>query len=89
MNITPDTLAELERLHAEATTGPWKFHTPLRYGEVTAPAHTNPTEGYDGKLVAESCDAADAIFIAAAHDALPALIARLRELEASLAKAVG
>lgn len=91
--LTPDRLAELDRLCREATPGPW-----FLVGYPWLPPNTNTyviagcEDPHGGTLV---CDFdfvedreqddnsdADAAFIAAARSAIPDLIAHVRELEA-------
>src|SRR5690606_16577844 len=82
--LTDERLAELERLCAEATPGPWRVrHLCSGCGpdedegaglglEIEGP----PQPWHEGQF----SRAADAQFIAAARDALPALITALRAL---------
>ena len=82
--LTDERLAELERLCAEATPGPWRVrHLCSGCGpdddegaglglEIEGP----PQPWHEGQFAR----AADAKFIAAARDALPAMIAEVRAL---------
>ena len=83
-------LDELMRLHDAATPGPWKvksgdFESEDGYGTVTA-----PYVEADGKTICvpfdrgpdDENDEADAAYIVAACNAVPELVARIRELEA-------
>lgn len=85
-------LDELMRLHEEATPGPWKvkigdFESEDGYGTVTAPyVEANgkticvPTDrGPD-----DDNDEDDAAYIVSACNAVPELVARIRELEAQV-----
>lgn len=80
---------ELMRLHAAATPGPWEvnigdFESEDGYGTVTA-----PYVEADGKTICvpfdrdpeDENDESDAAYIVAACNAVPELVARIRELE--------
>lgn len=85
----PGVVVDVDAIEARAnaaTAGPWTPHD--RWGEVLAPTHPKPDEGYDGFLVAESCRRSNAEFIAAARDDIPALCAEVRRL-AELVRAAG
>ena len=82
-------LDELMRLHEAATPGPWKvnigdFESEDGYGTVTA-----PYVEADGKTICvpfdrgpdDENDEADAAYIVAACNAMPELVAQIRELE--------
>ena len=82
-------LDELMRLHEAATPGPWEvnigdFESEDGYGTVTA-----PYVEADGKTICvpfdrgpdDENDEADAAYIVAACNAVPELVARIRELE--------
>lgn len=82
-------LDELMRLHEAATPGPWKvkngdFESEDGYGTVTA-----PYVEADGKTICvpfdrgpdDDNDEDDAAYIVAACNAVPELVARIRELE--------
>ncbi len=73
--MSADELTELERLADRATPPPWTVE-PGPYFEVN--------DG-EGRPVRVSWLACNALFIAAARTALPALIRRVRDLEAGLA----
>ena len=79
-------LEELERLEREATPGKWQDGTATccpDMGWVDGPrgkGRVCPT--HEGGKRTHTLDAADAALIAAARNALPALLARVRELEA-------
>jgi hypothetical protein len=89
--ITNEQLDLLERISAGATKGPWA--KGRSYESVVAPDGPDPRDDakhYGGQLVAESVfGAGDIAFIVTAREAVPALCARVRELEANLAKAAG
>lgn len=74
--MTPDELAELERLANAATPGPWEADDE----------GTNTIWGRDGGVVVPSIYSTsvcgwDVAFIVAARTAVPALVAKVRELE--------
>ena len=88
---------ELMRLHEAATPGPWEanigdFESEDGYGTVTA-----PYVEADGKMICvpfdkgpdDDNDENNAAYIVAACNAVPELVARIRELEAQLYEAVG
>lgn len=72
--ISSEALELWERLAQECGDGPWDYDSHDRYYHVI-----------DGKswLVAQCEDRSEAAFIAEAREAVPALIARVRELEAA------
>ena len=85
-------LDELMRLREAATPGPWKvnigdFESEDGYGTVTA-----PYVEADGKTICvpfdrgpdDDNDEDDAAYIVAACNAVPELVARIRELEAEI-----
>lgn len=85
-------LDELMRKHAAATPGPWEvksgeFEGYEGYGTVTA-----PYVEADGKMICvpfdrdpeDENDESDAAYIVAACNAVPELVARIRELEEQL-----
>ena len=77
-DLTPETVAELGRLLAEATPGPWE-HDP------SSSSIGHPTEFGDGEwddFVCESLQDYDADLIVAAVNALPALLAERERLRA-------
>jgi hypothetical protein len=67
--MTNDELDTLDALAAAATPGPWEMGTGKAYNVLTL------TE-----VLAEGLESADAAFIAAARDAVPALVAEVRRL---------
>lgn len=84
--MTNDELDRLDALAAAATRGPWKaaglpsprwIHTPSYVALAEALESRTRAEG---KLDAE----ANAAFIAAARDAVPALVAEVRRLRGAL-----
>ena len=80
-----DVLATLERLEAAATPGPWEKHVEDAQADLPPDfAIWMPDVGHDGALVESEVDAE---FIAAARNALPDLIPRVREAEADMAEA--
>jgi hypothetical protein len=84
--MTPEHLAELERLADAATPGPWTTGTGtngLHPWEVVTSPHLPAVEMHGDDATA----VADAVFIAAARQAVPALVAEVRRLarEAGLA----
>lgn len=74
-----------------ATAGPWELGKG--YGAVVSPnqpvrdVHDSfeSIDAYGGLLVGESFHVADSVFVAAAREDVPALVARVRELEAETA----
>jgi hypothetical protein len=77
VTITPEQLAEWDRYASEAAIGPWT-RPSASDGVVTTSA---------GHPVVKQAHPCDARFIAAARTAMPALIARVRELEHALVAA--
>jgi hypothetical protein len=81
-------LDEIEARANAATPGPWyvvENDPPLEYWAVNAPCGREVFD--DGSAAGEygaSCSIADRDFLAAARADVPALIARVRELEAEL-----
>lgn len=71
-------LDELMRLHAAATPGPWKVAT--WYGGY----HTIRPKKEPEKALGQIERKADAAYILAACNAVPELVARIRELEAQV-----
>jgi hypothetical protein len=76
--LTPETLAELRRLHETATPGPW-YHD-----ENEDFVYTRDEFGdADGEIRCDTdCDEADAAFIAATRNALPDLLDEIERLRA-------
>lgn len=83
MTLSEEDILALEALTNAATPSPWQSPQADRYGEVVAP-EAEKTPGYEGFLVAESCMANNARFIAMARTAIPQLLARVREIEKGL-----
>lgn len=94
MSGRPCDLDELEKLAKVATCGPWKaeegtshywrllYHGPTRYGKHWEGDDDWALLGqYDRANGVEQYAERDAAFIAAARNALPELIARLRAAE--------
>lgn len=95
--ITDDQLGVWEDLAAAATDGPW-WTTEDLDDSSDSPAigvAAGPSSGYASMVVVTPGDAsydageatareADAVFIAAARDAVPALVAEVRRLRAAL-----
>lgn len=92
--ITETQLQELERLASEATPGPWKSDVrvgsaaiyPAKYdvhcfGDDTHIICMLNGKYYNDQWCMADQQIADAAFIAAAREAVPALIARVRQLE--------
>jgi hypothetical protein len=71
-------LEELERLAAQATPGPWKVVVSDKYTFTVA---ILPPDFPQTPLVVRIRDEQDAAYIVAACNAVPELIARVRELE--------
>lgn len=71
-------LDELMRLHAAATPGPWKVAT--WYGGY----HTIRPKKEPEKSLGQIERKADAVYICAACNAVPELVARIRELESEI-----
>ena len=69
-DLTPEKLAELRRLLDEATTLPWYLDAGGDRG-----VYTDPRETIDSRDIANAYYRADEVLIAAAVDALPALLA--------------
>lgn len=82
MTVTVEQLAEWDRLASEATSGPWTDGEGFGYFCVSTQGEA--CFGSCGCCV-EPMSQLDAAFIAAARTAVPALIARVRELEWELA----
>ncbi len=86
--MSDETLAELERLAAAATRGPW-----VQDGAGCLPWHVSPVAfSHAGRRIQVSPTAEgeseidcipDAMFIAAAREAVPLLIAEIRRLRAA------
>lgn len=73
-------LEKLERLAAQATPGPWEVGNWVNCVLHTKPAEYRRTFFIPGQP-ALSCSPQDAAYITAACNAVPELIARVRELE--------
>lgn len=92
--VTPEYLDELEALHRAATPGEWyldydysPFGDGLRIGvkgESTLPRVMD--DGSAGGEYGATTTLENMKFIVASHDALPALIAEVRRLNAALAE---
>ena len=84
---TPFDLDALEQLHAATTPGPWRQCRPCgvrRAGcDIVWAASNRELPLFGGDDVTCSTNA-DAAFIAAAHEAVPALIAEVRRLRRAL-----
>lgn len=76
-------LDELMRLHEAATPGPWKSCTDEVYvcGELSYYDYVGNAEGKEVVSRITSVSEADAAYICAACNAVPELVARIRELE--------
>lgn len=83
---TPDEVALLRALEANATPGPWDgrwapwsetFESPLNWQIGDATVNGSPSR--DNGLVATACKKKDQVFIAAARNALPDLLAAYEE----------
>ncbi len=70
-----DELDTLDALAAAATPGPWEMGTGKAYNVLTL------TE-----VLAEGLESADAAFIATARDAVPALVATVRDRDAEVTR---
>lgn len=81
--IDPDEFAAWAAVCDEAAPGPWHAFDDDEEGEVFY------IEDDDGGPVAEHVAAEDADFIILAREAMPRLVARVRELEAALAGGAG
>lgn len=80
--MTEDRLADLERLHQQATPGPWEWRKPNRnnLGAIEPFVCSFGVNGtYDG-IAGETPTSADADFICESRTALPELIAEVRRL---------
>ena len=77
---TPETLAELRRLLDEATPGPW-WHEWVD-GDDWWAVYGQPTGGMACPEVCTTWSSDDAAYIAAAVNALPALLDRLAHMTA-------
>ena len=80
MSVTEEQLEELELLRAETTLGRWVTGV---LGCVDA-APPDIQEGQEAQRVARGLERGDAHFIAAAHRALPVLVAEVRRLREAL-----
>lgn len=78
--VTEEQLAEWERLTEAATEGPWDVMTREQW-EEGFPFCADGTNPYTFPV---DIDAPDAAFIAAAREAVPALVAEVRRLRALL-----
>lgn len=76
-------LDSLERLHTEATPGPWNWIPNL--GPTAIYSHGAEL----GDFVADGVSPADTLLIVAARNNLPALIAELREARATIGRVRG
>ncbi len=90
-DLSPERIAELERLLAEATPGPWVADFESEddgsgVWNIDGPGGSNvvTTGGYDGWFKGGVEEAADAALIVAAVDALPALLAELNRAWAAV-----
>jgi hypothetical protein len=85
--MTDDRLAELERLCAAATPGPWEVDADRRLALGVASVRcvhgTRPTVAHVDAHLREMDEAA--AFVAAARTAVPELIAEVRRLRAEAA----
>jgi len=82
--MTDEELARIEALANAAAPGPWEIRTHDELYAVKGQA------GWVASMDADtsSADAANAFFIAAARDAVPALVAEVRRLRAAAAVAM-
>lgn len=98
---TPIDLPTLDRLHAEASAGPWRAgrsdmtsydgNTGEAFKNVYGPEYEkHPRTGADIPLTVARGESkrchANAAWIATIHNAFPSLSARLKELEADLSR---
>lgn len=81
--MTPETLAELERLcrNENITRGPWIAWYDPRFGSYAVGNPDDATSVCVMQANGERLTADNAKFIALAREAVPALLARVRELE--------
>jgi hypothetical protein len=92
--VTNEELTELERLCKQATPGPWRYDDGRTDGDERGkPAWVDTITAAGHTLIAEPSDHpgldamdANARLIVAAVNALPRLVARVRELEAERAR---
>ena len=87
--MTPERLAEIEARANAATQGPWEWHPYMGSGATLA----KPNHPFHELNILKTTDdwppvAADADFIAAPRNDVPALLAEVRRLQA-LAAALG
>lgn len=77
-------LDALMKLHDETTPGPWEHRMDTAFMEPDS-HEICTTEGHD--FIAGFVEPHDAAYIVAACNAVPALVERIRELEAKLTAA--
>ena len=80
--MTPERLAEIEARANAATQGPWEWHPYMGSGATLA----KPNHPFHELNILKTTDdwppvAADAEFIAAARNDVPALLAEVRRLQ--------
>jgi len=88
--MTPDEIKQLDELHAKTTQGEWDASHPRRSGSEHVYC--------DGEMIADCCKEpprteceSNAVYIAAIHNAWPAISAelkRLRDFEAAVRDAM-
>lgn len=91
--MTDEELDELLRLHEAATPGPWEaaeWFGTIDGGWAAIGPHHQESDGEDDAPDSECHERAkrDAALIAAYRTAVPALVERVRELEADLGRAI-
>lgn len=88
--LTPERLDELDALANAATKGPWEWSmyatTPYSLQWSIQPG-VLIADGLDGTPDGDEIDRANAAFIAASREAVPALTAEVRRLRGELAEA--
>lgn len=87
--LTPERIAELRRLHAEATPGPWKCSRPdmLSYNAATGEQNSFVYRGDVRRITVEADNPVeDAAWIAAACNTLPAAMDEIERLQAQVEK---
>lgn len=80
-----EKLDELMKLRDAATPGPWKHDIVSRRDGMGFIWPFSSIENNDGEEVTDSITSNDAAYIVAACNAIPELVARIRELEAQKA----
>jgi hypothetical protein len=88
--LSPERIAELRKLHAAATPGPWKCSRPdmLSYNAATGEQNSFVYRGDDARRIAVEADnpVEDAAWIAAACNEFPGTLDEIERLWAQVEK---